>query len=64
MLVRPRNPAALAVALTALLADPSRRAELGRGGRQRFLRSFTSARMASDTLAVYERVLHAARSAA
>lgn len=62
LLVRPRDSAALGVALGALLADPQRRADLARAGRQRFVRSFTSARMASDTLAVYEQVLRAARA--
>lgn len=57
LLVRPRDAGALEVALAELLADPHRRAELGRNGRRRFVRGFTSGRMAADTLAVYERVL-------
>ena len=64
LLVRPRDAGALEVALGSLLADPQRRAELGRAGRRRFLAGFTSARMAADTVAVYERVLRAARVSA
>jgi glycosyltransferase involved in cell wall biosynthesis len=35
LLVPPRDPAALGDALTSLLADPSRRAAMGRAGRAR-----------------------------
>lgn len=57
LLVRPRDPAALATALGRLLADPAARQRYGRAGRQRYLEQFTSARMAADTRAVYEQVL-------
>ena len=63
LLVRPRDSAALGAAITTLLADPQRSAELGRAGHRRFVRCFTSVRMASDTLAVYEQVLRTARPA-
>lgn len=63
LLVRPRDSAALGGALSALLADPQRRVDLGRAGHRRFVRNFTSARMASDTLDVYEQVLRTARAA-
>ena len=64
LLVRPRDAWALEVALGELLGDPQRRAELGRAGRRRFVRGFTSARMTTDTLAVYEQVLRTARVSA
>ena len=64
LLVRPRDAGALEVALGSLLADPQRRAELARTGRRRFVRGFTSARMTTDTVAVYEQVLSAARVSA
>jgi glycosyltransferase involved in cell wall biosynthesis len=57
LLVRPRDPAALEAALARLLADDDLRERYGRAGRARFVEGFTSARMAADTLAVYDRVL-------
>ena len=56
-LVPPKRPAALAAALGELLDDPGLRARYGSAGRQRFLEHFTSARMARDTVAVYEDAL-------
>ena len=64
LLVRPRDAGALEVALGSLLADPQRRAALAAAGRRRFVRGFTSARMTTDTLAVYEQVLSTARVSA
>jgi glycosyltransferase involved in cell wall biosynthesis/aminoglycoside phosphotransferase (APT) family kinase protein len=40
LLVEPGNPDALADAIAALLADPARRRELGRRGREKVLRAF------------------------
>ena len=57
LLVRPRDASALEVALGRLLADPLLRRQYGRAGRLRYERGFTSARMAADTLAVYDRTL-------
>ena len=57
LLVRPRDAAALEGALGRLLDDPALRASFGRAGRRRFEERFTSARMAAQTLAVYEQVL-------
>jgi len=60
LLVRPRDAQALASALSQLLAEPARRAAYGAAGRARFDRHFTSARMAAETLAVYDRLLDVA----
>ena len=57
LLVRPRDPAALAAAVAGLLADPATARRYGRAGRERYLSHFTSARMAADTRALYEQVL-------
>ena len=56
LLVPPGDVAALAEALGALLDDEARRAAMGQAGRARVLANFTAARMAADTLALYERV--------
>lgn len=56
VLVPPGDPAALAGALSDLLADPTRRAELGRRGRER-ARLFTPEATAAATQAVYRSVL-------
>ena len=56
-LVRPSDPAALAGALIALLADPELRRCQGQAGRRRYLERHTRAGMAAATAAVYERVL-------
>ena len=52
-LVPVRDPAALAQALLALIADPARRREMGALGRLRFLARFTADRMVESTLRVY-----------
>jgi rhamnosyl/mannosyltransferase len=57
LLVRPRDPAALEQALGRLLADPALRERFGRAGQQRFAAGFTAARMAGDTVRLYERLL-------
>jgi glycosyltransferase involved in cell wall biosynthesis len=61
-LVPPRDPAALASALRALLADPARRAAMGQAGLDRARQWYSWPRIAIQTEAVYERM--AAGSAA
>jgi glycosyltransferase involved in cell wall biosynthesis len=56
--VPPRDPPALAAALRDLLADPARRAELGRQGRRRACRLYDFDRIAAATREVYEGVVH------
>ena len=53
VLVPPRDPKALAAALSALLRDPDRRALLGAAGRRRFLGRFSAAHMVEETLRIY-----------
>lgn len=56
-LVSPRDPAALAAALIAVLGDEPHRDEMGRAGRRRFEEHFTAERMVRETLAVYQEVV-------
>jgi glycosyltransferase involved in cell wall biosynthesis len=58
LLVPPANPLALAEAVTELLADPSRRHELGRRGRDRCLRQFDIDATVAGVQAVYRQALH------
>jgi D-inositol-3-phosphate glycosyltransferase len=53
-LVSPRDPAALAACLRRLLADPERRAAMGRAGRARVECDFTWQIVARRTAAIYE----------
>lgn len=53
LLVAPRDAESLADALSALLDDPTRRAQMGRRGRERVLSGFTSAQVVEQTLAIY-----------
>ncbi len=55
LLVEPNDPAALARALAELLRDAERRRALGRVGQEAVHKHFHAARMAAETLAVYER---------
>jgi D-inositol-3-phosphate glycosyltransferase len=55
--VSPRDPAALAEVLSALLESPSRRAELARAGLERVRSRYSWDRVAADTAAVYQRTL-------
>jgi len=57
LLVPVDDPAALAEAITSLLADPDRAQALGRAGEERAHAVFSVARMAERTVSVYERVL-------
>jgi D-inositol-3-phosphate glycosyltransferase len=60
--VPPRDPAALAAALRELLADPPRRAELGRQGRRRAQRLYSFDRIASATREVYDELVRRRRA--
>jgi glycosyltransferase involved in cell wall biosynthesis len=57
VLVPPRDPAALATALLALLKDPDLRVKMGQRGRERVCRQFTPARQAREMAEVYRRIL-------
>ena len=57
LLVPPDDPQRLAAALDDLLSDPGRARALGEAGRERAHASFSVERMATRTIAVYERVL-------
>jgi D-inositol-3-phosphate glycosyltransferase len=59
--VPPREPAALAAALGALLEDPGRRRELGRAGRRRVRRLYDFDRVAAMTRDVYAELAGARR---
>jgi glycosyltransferase involved in cell wall biosynthesis len=61
-LVPPRDPAALAGAVAALLADPGLRAAFGRAGRRRAQRWYDWSRVAAQTETVYARLAGEARS--
>jgi glycosyltransferase involved in cell wall biosynthesis len=56
LLVRPQDPAALAAALAALLAEPARGLAFGAAGRARIAAHFSRATMIERILAVYEDV--------
>jgi starch synthase len=60
----PRDPdrfvAALAEAITALIEEPARAAELGRAGRRRAVEHFAWSAIAHRTLAVYRSALNPA----
>ena len=55
ILVEPDSPRALADGLLELMADPTRRAELGRQGSESVRREFTDEAMAHRMLDVYRR---------
>lgn len=59
LLVAPEDPAALAAAIEAALADPARRAAMGARGRAVALAGFTLEAMAAATLDEYRRLLEA-----
>jgi glycosyltransferase involved in cell wall biosynthesis len=56
VLVRPRDPAALARGLARLLGDPAAARAMGEAGRRRVAERFTAAEMERRVLAVYDRV--------
>jgi type III pantothenate kinase len=61
--VPPRDPDRLAQAAGALLADPARRAQLGRAGVERAQRLYDWNRIAASTLDVYARLARGRRPA-
>jgi glycosyltransferase involved in cell wall biosynthesis len=61
LVVPPRDPAALAEAVIALLRDPERRAAMAAASRARHRERFTAERMVAGTAAVYDRVLSTPR---
>jgi predicted dehydrogenase/glycosyltransferase involved in cell wall biosynthesis/threonine dehydrogenase-like Zn-dependent dehydrogenase len=56
-LAEPGNPASIAQAVTAALADPAHAAGVGEAGRTRFQTEFSAERMGTETQAVYRRFL-------
>jgi len=57
LLVPPGDPAALAAAVVELLADPQRRARLGRAGRALVLSHYGIERLVDDTAGLYRELL-------
>jgi glycosyltransferase involved in cell wall biosynthesis len=62
--VPPRGPEALAEALAALLADPARRAALGRAGSARARQRYGWDRIGASTMEVYARTIDRVRTGA
>src|SRR5262249_4141457 len=60
LLVPPEDSAALADAITTLVADPERRRRMGQAGRQRVLEHFAVETMVAKTAGVYDRAAAAA----
>jgi glycosyltransferase involved in cell wall biosynthesis len=56
LLVPPGDPAALAAAVTGLMADPTRLAELGAAARRRIEADYSAAAMADRYLALFARL--------
>jgi glycosyltransferase involved in cell wall biosynthesis len=63
LLVPPKNGAALADALDALLDQPARRLAMGKAGRERVLKEFTWQRAAQRTVDVYREAIEEHRRA-
>ena len=57
LLVPPRNPNELALAILELIHDPEKRRKLGRAGRGRAEKLFTVERMVAHTAKIYEALL-------
>jgi glycosyltransferase involved in cell wall biosynthesis len=57
ILCEPNNPTALADAIESLLTDPARARALGQTGQRAVRRDFTSRRMATDIIAIFETLL-------
>jgi glycosyltransferase involved in cell wall biosynthesis len=53
----PRDPDALAQAITPLLRDPDLRRKMGRAGRERVGRHFSVERMVQETEILYETLM-------
>jgi glycosyltransferase involved in cell wall biosynthesis len=56
LVIRPRDPDALAAAITRLLDDPNLRARMGAAGHTRVCREFTLEKMVERVMGVYEQV--------
>ena len=56
--VPPADPVALGQAINELLDDPDRRAELGKGARDRVAHTFTVERMVESTFNLYQQVMN------
>jgi glycosyltransferase involved in cell wall biosynthesis len=63
VLIPPRDPQALASALTAVLGDPTAVARMGSAGRELVRRDFSVQRMVAETAALYD-VLEPSRAVA
>ncbi|MCL4266202.1 MAG: glycosyltransferase [Anaerolineae bacterium] len=57
LVVPPKNPNALAVALASLLADPDKRRQMGHAGQQRACNEFTIAETTACIEAIYQEVI-------
>jgi rhamnosyl/mannosyltransferase len=57
LVVPPRDPTALALAVRRLLDDPALQTRMGEAGRRRVLAEFTVERMSARVREVYDRVL-------
>jgi rhamnosyl/mannosyltransferase len=57
VVVPPKDPAALAEALTTLAGDPARRQQMGEAGRARVQQEFTIERMTDQVMTIYAGVL-------
>jgi glycosyltransferase involved in cell wall biosynthesis len=62
LLVPPRDPAALADAIAELISDPSRRAEMGRQGRNHCLNRFNIISTVAQVQALYLEALDRKRA--
>ena len=56
-LVEARNASALASALSALIADPKLRQQMGQNGRERVLSEFTQEKIVAQVLDIYGEML-------
>ncbi|NJM09102.1 glycosyltransferase family 1 protein, partial [Candidatus Gracilibacteria bacterium] len=63
LLVPPRDPRALAAALSQLIAQPTLREQMGRAARARVEREFTWATVAARTAALYDELIETAPTA-
>lgn len=57
ILVPPRDPEALALAIRSLLSDPKRASRFGAAGRARVIAEFSTQRMVAAVAAQYEELL-------
>lgn len=64
IIVPPRNPAALALAVNGLLADPGRRHHLGQAAQQKVRAQFSIRKMIDRHLRLYEELLYTDERAA